>query len=169
MLPVHVSRSAPLMMALALAFPALLHAASATDLPDIRHEVRAGDTLEGVAKKYLKDPQQWREVGRINQVPNPTRLPIGSVIVIPASMVGYQNVTVEHVQGAAQLRSVLDTARTAARSMRIIRENLGWATLYNLTAIPAAALGFLNPWLSGVGMAASSAVVIANALRLRKA
>ncbi len=114
MLPVHVSRSAPLMMALALAFPALLHAASATDLPDIRHEVRAGDTLEGVAKKYLKDPQQWREVGRINQVPNPTRLPIGSVIVIPASMVGYQNVTVEHVQGAAQLRSVLDSSRWQA-------------------------------------------------------
>ncbi|OYO31490.1 heavy metal translocating P-type ATPase [Janthinobacterium sp. PC23-8] len=67
-----------------------------------------------------------------------------------------------------QLRSVRDTARTAARSMRIIRENLAWATVYNLTAIPAAALGFLNPWLSGVGMAASSAVVIANALRLRK-
>ena len=70
---------------------------------------------------------------------------------------------------SSQLVSVLDTAQTAARSMRIIRENLGWATLYNLTAIPAAALGFLNPWLSGVGMAASSAVVIANALRLRKA
>lgn len=70
---------------------------------------------------------------------------------------------------SSQLMSVLDTAKTAARSMRIIRENLGWATLYNLTAIPAAALGFLNPWLSGVGMAASSAVVIANALRLRKA
>jgi len=69
---------------------------------------------------------------------------------------------------SSQLRSVLDTASTAARSMRIIRENLGWATLYNLAAIPAAALGFLNPWLSGVGMAASSAVVIANALRLRK-
>ncbi|MBB5371465.1 MULTISPECIES: heavy metal translocating P-type ATPase [unclassified Janthinobacterium] len=69
---------------------------------------------------------------------------------------------------SSQLRSVQDTAKTAARSMSIIRENLGWATLYNVTAIPAAALDFLNPWLSGVGMAASSAVVIANALRLRK-
>ncbi|MFM2085713.1 MAG: hypothetical protein RLZZ237_582 [Pseudomonadota bacterium] len=69
---------------------------------------------------------------------------------------------------SSQLRSVQETAKTAARSMAIIRQNLAWATLYNLTAIPAAALGFLNPWLSGVGMAASSAVVIANALRLRK-
>ena len=42
--------------------------------------------------------------------------------------------------------------------MRIIRQNLGWATVYNVTAIPAAALGLLNPWLSGVGMAVSSAV-----------
>jgi Cu2+-exporting ATPase len=69
---------------------------------------------------------------------------------------------------SGQLGSVADTARTAARAMGVIRQNLTWATLYNLLAIPAAALGYLNPWLSGVGMALSSAVVIANALRLRR-
>jgi Cu2+-exporting ATPase len=42
-----------------------------------------------------------------------------------------------------------------------------WATVYNLAAIPAAASGLLNPWLSGIGMAASSAIVVLNALRLR--
>jgi Cu2+-exporting ATPase len=57
----------------------------------------------------------------------------------------------------------------AERTMRIIRQNLGWATVYNMVAIPAAAMGLLNPWLSGVGMALSSAVVVLNALRLRKA
>jgi Cu2+-exporting ATPase len=51
--------------------------------------------------------------------------------------------------------------------MRVIRQNLAWATLYNAVAIPAAALGYLNPWLSGAGMALSSAVVVLNALRLR--
>jgi Cu2+-exporting ATPase len=56
----------------------------------------------------------------------------------------------------------------AAATMRVIRQNLAWSTLYNLTAIPAAALGMLNPWLSGIGMAASSAIVILNALRLRR-
>jgi Cu2+-exporting ATPase len=69
---------------------------------------------------------------------------------------------------SGQLGSVADTARSAARAMGVIRQNLTWATLYNLLAIPAAALGYLNPWLSGVGMALSSAVVIANALRLRR-
>jgi Cu2+-exporting ATPase len=53
--------------------------------------------------------------------------------------------------------------------MAVIRQNLAWATLYNLVAIPAAAFGVLNPWLSGLGMAASSALVVLNALRLRRA
>ncbi len=68
-----------------------------------------------------------------------------------------------------QLHAVADSARCAARTMAVIRQNLGWAMLYNATAIPAAAVGLLNPWLSGVGMALSSAVVVINALRLRKA
>jgi Cu2+-exporting ATPase len=62
------------------------------------------------------------------------------------------------------LQAAADTAR---RSLRIIRQNLAWASAYNLVAIPAAATGLLNPWVSGIGMAASSAVVVLNALRLR--
>jgi len=67
-----------------------------------------------------------------------------------------------------RLGAVADCAGTAARTMRVIRQNLTWATMYNVVAIPAAALGWLHPWLSGVGMAASSAVVVLNALRLRR-
>jgi Cu2+-exporting ATPase len=58
--------------------------------------------------------------------------------------------------------------RTAGACMRTIRQNLGWAMLYNLVAIPAAASGLLNPWLSSLGMAGSSALVVLNALRLRR-
>ncbi|WP_431475485.1 heavy metal translocating P-type ATPase [Massilia eburnea] len=68
----------------------------------------------------------------------------------------------------ARLPLLADTARSAARTMSVIRQNLAWATLYNIVAIPAAAFGVLNPWLSGVGMAASSAIVVLNALRLRR-
>jgi len=67
-----------------------------------------------------------------------------------------------------RLSAVADSARIAARTMQVIRQNLCWATVYNVAAIPAAAFGLLNPWLSGVGMAVSSAVVVLNALRLRK-
>jgi Cu2+-exporting ATPase len=69
---------------------------------------------------------------------------------------------------SGRLGSVAETARVANKTMAVIRQNLSWATLYNLTAIPAAALGYLSPWMSGVGMALSSAVVVANALRLSR-
>jgi len=68
----------------------------------------------------------------------------------------------------ARLPLLAETARSADKTMRVIRQNLAWATLYNIVAIPAAAFGVLNPWLSGVGMAASSAIVVLNALRLRR-
>jgi Cu2+-exporting ATPase len=66
------------------------------------------------------------------------------------------------------LGPLADAADTARRTLAIVRQNLVWATVYNLAAIPAAASGLLNPWLSGIGMAASSALVVLNALRLRK-
>jgi len=55
---------------------------------------------------------------------------------------------------------------TAARTLAIIRENLFWALAYNMTAVPLAALGMVTPWMAGIGMSASSLVVILNSLRL---
>ncbi len=70
--------------------------------------------------------------------------------------------------GDAGLRPLGEALRTAGACVSVIRQNLGWAMLYNLVAIPAAASGLLTPWLSGLGMAGSSALVVLNALRLRR-
>jgi P-type Cu2+ transporter len=69
---------------------------------------------------------------------------------------------------SGRLSSIWDANMAASMTMSVIRQNLAWATLYNVIAIPAAAMGWLNPWLSGVGMSLSSAIVIINALRLRR-
>jgi Cu2+-exporting ATPase len=50
----------------------------------------------------------------------------------------------------------------------VIKENLMWALIYNLVAIPAAMMGLVNPWIAGVGMSLSSLAVTLNAWRLRK-
>ena len=54
----------------------------------------------------------------------------------------------------------------ARRTDRIIRQNLAWAAIYNLLALPLAAAGLVTPWLAALGMAASSLLVTLNALRL---
>jgi len=69
---------------------------------------------------------------------------------------------------SAKLSSLIDAAEAAAACMKVIRQNLVWATLYNLVAIPAAAFGLLAPWMAGLGMSVSSAVVVINALRLER-
>jgi len=69
---------------------------------------------------------------------------------------------------SAKLSSLIDAAEAAAACMTVIRQNLAWATLYNLVAIPAAAFGLLAPWMAGLGMSVSSAVVVINALRLER-
>ena len=65
----------------------------------------------------------------------------------------------------AALAEAFDLARA---TMRVIRQNLVWAAAYNLAEVPAAAAGFVTPWMAGLGMSGSSLAVVGNALRLRR-
>ena len=42
--------------------------------------VQRGDTLFGIAKKYLNNGEKWRELREINNISNPNRLQIGQII-----------------------------------------------------------------------------------------
>ncbi len=57
---------------------------------------------------------------------------------------------------------------TARRTLAIIRQNLAWAIIYNLVAIPLAATGHVAPWMAAIGMSLSSLLVVLNALRLTR-
>lgn len=70
---------------------------------------------------------------------------------------------------ASSLEPLAKTLALAEKTKRIIKENLLWALVYNLLAIPAAMLGLVNPWVAGIGMSLSSLAVTLNAWRLRKA
>jgi Cu2+-exporting ATPase len=54
----------------------------------------------------------------------------------------------------------------ARKTMLIIKQNITWAVVYNFVCIPLAFFGVLSAWLAGLGMAISSLIVVANALRL---
>jgi Cu2+-exporting ATPase len=56
--------------------------------------------------------------------------------------------------------------RLALRTRRVLRQNLAWAALYNFACVPLALAGRLPPLAAGIGMAASSLLVVLNAQRL---
>jgi len=49
-----------------------------------------------------------------------------------------------------------------------VRQNLVWALSYNALALPLAVTGVITPWMAGIGMGASSLLVVLNALRLAR-
>jgi Cu2+-exporting ATPase len=68
----------------------------------------------------------------------------------------------DRIEGVAQLHAM------SQRCVRVVRQNMAWAAAYNLACVPLAVVGLLPPWAAGLGMAASSLVVVGNALRLAR-
>lgn len=66
-----------------------------------------------------------------------------------------------------QLELIARTHKQSQRTLNIIQQNLFWAFAFNGVGIGVAALGLLNPMFAGLAMAASSAFVVGNSLRLR--
>ncbi|WP_372588154.1 heavy metal translocating P-type ATPase [Acidovorax sp. BLS4] len=64
------------------------------------------------------------------------------------------------------LEQVVQTLLLARRTLRVVRQNLCWAALYNALCVPLAVVGWMPAWLAGLGMAFSSLLVVANAARL---
>ncbi|MEJ2059461.1 MAG: heavy metal translocating P-type ATPase [Gammaproteobacteria bacterium] len=65
------------------------------------------------------------------------------------------------------LMHLSDAVEMARRTLAVIRQNLAWAVVYNVVALPLAAAGVILPWMAAVGMSASSLMVVINALRLK--
>lgn len=76
-----------------------------------------------------------------------------------------------HTAGITLMRGetllVADAIDVSKKTYRKIRQNLGWAFIYNVVGIPLAALGYLNPVIAGAAMALSSVSVVSNSLLLR--
>ena len=68
-----------------------------------------------------------------------------------------------------QLDVLVSTLQRSRQTMRIVRQNLWWAAVYNAACVPLALMGWLPAWAAGLGMALSSLLVVLNALRLSQA
>lgn len=62
---------------------------------------------------------------------------------------------------------VISAIKLSKKTFATIKQNLFFAFIYNIVAIPLAALGYLNPMIAAAAMSLSSVSVVTNSLRIK--
>jgi Cu2+-exporting ATPase len=101
----------------------------------------------------------------LNDAPGLARADVSMALGSAAALTQW---TADAVVLGDDLGRVAFALAAARRTFRVIRQNLGWALVYNAVAIPLAVSGHLSPLAAAVGMSASSLVVVGNAWRLSR-
>ena len=132
------------------------------------------DTMTGASpEQKLAQVREWQSNGErilmvgdgINDVP----VLAGADIALAVSdATDLAKTNADTLLTSGRLDAILNAIDTAGKTRRVIYQNIGWALLYNLLALPVAAMGYVPPWAAAIGMSFSSLLVVTNALRLAK-
>jgi Cu2+-exporting ATPase len=99
----------------------------------------------------------------INDAP---ALNLAHLSVAVARDINLSSVNADMVMMNPHIEVLINAIDQARRTLWAIRQNVVWALLYNVSAIPLAIMGLVPPWLAAIGMSLSSVVVVLNSSRL---
>ena len=131
------------------------------------HDVQGDCTPQAKLTHLQQLQQQGRKVMMVGDGLNDGPVLAGADVSIALGLaVPLAQAQCDFVMPSAQLMMLPAMLIQARRTLRIVRQNLGWAAIYNAVCVPLALAGWLPAWLAGLGMALSSLLVVANAARL---
>ena len=139
--------------------------ARAVGLDDVIADARPGDKLNAI-RSLQSDGTRVAMVGDgINDAPALKAADVG-IAIGTGTDVAIEAADVTVVSG--DLDALVRAVMLSKATFRKIRQNLFWASIYNVVAIPFAMLGWLHPVVAEAAMALSSINVVSNANRLRR-
>jgi len=133
---------------------------------DVRAEVKPDQKAQVIRELRASGKTGVAMVGDgINDAPALAQADLG-IAIGSGSDIAKETGGIVLVSGS--LHGISTAIRLSRATMRKIRQNLFLAFIYNVLAIPLAAVGLLNPLIAAAAMALSDVTVLGNALLLRK-
>jgi Cu2+-exporting ATPase len=93
-------------------------------------------------------------------------LALAHVSIAPGTGADVSQLASDMVLRGTRLMPIVEAVDVARKAKSLVLENFALAALYNVIAIPLAAMGLVSPVIAAAAMAGSSLVVTLNALRL---
>ena len=133
-------------------------------IEEVKYQLLPDEKMEEVKKYKLTNGKVGMVGDGINDAPALAQADV-SFAIARGSDIAIEAADVTLMRN--DLMSVIEAIDLSRATKRKIKQNLFFAFIYNVLAIPLAAAGLLNPIIAAGTMAMSSVSVIANALLLR--
>lgn len=139
--------------------------AEVVGISEIQFEVKPDEKAK-LVEKYQKEGKHVAMVGDgINDAAALVQADLGIALSSGTDLaVSSSDITII----GGNLSQVTEAIKLSRSVLRVIKQNLFWAFVYNTVGIPLAAIGVLSPMFAAAAMALSSVSVVGNSLRIKK-
>jgi Cu2+-exporting ATPase len=95
-------------------------------------------------------------------------LSLAHVSISPGTAVQASQSAADMILQGESLSPIVEAVDVARRARSLVFQNFAFSAIYNVLAVPLAALGMVTPLIAAVAMSGSSLIVMLNALRLAR-